>query len=345
MGRPEVSEEERIRRLLPRVRDVKIREAAESLLDGRSDTIPIIGPLLDALKSKRNARSPDPLVAAWSLGRARLTPDQSEATATALARNLQGWEITDNAQGWVPLPLGLPIVRNILVGVTLAVLLFGLWNPDLVLVVRSWYFWIGALLLSIVLFRSAVLSELQLEVYEEVTRALVRIGSPNSLSALAHLSIQFEGLRVGKFKVIHDTASAGMRKVITALRSCEFGEATSETIRCLARLLRDKDHLVVTDAVRALHAVGDSEAIPALETLIKKTGDYTLRDYAEEVLEVLRERKRNAEEPAKLLRAAASHQGDVSLLRPAGSECGPDTALLRPSESAAELPESQGVAI
>jgi HEAT repeat protein len=108
-----------------------------------------------------------------------------------------------------------------------------------------------------------------------------------------------------------------LHAVLPELTESDYGSLGAESIDNLGRALTDLDVRLVSKALDALEKVGTSHAIPHVEKLLKNTRSTLTRDRAQQVLEVLNERKHREAAGKDLLRAARSPEGPSALLRPA----------------------------
>ncbi len=330
MERLEPGEEERIRKLLPRVRDPKIREAAESLLDGRAQIIPIIGPLLDVLKSERSSDWTDRMTATWALGHAKLTPDQREAAAAML-----GWGLRPYKQGaaaLMPLPWEFTGLQALTLCSVIAAIGFVAVEWVLTAMVSP-FFWITFVVLGAAFVHSAVLGERHLALHIEFARALGNIATPDGIAALSRAYIQSSRWkRIGDFTKLYEASRSGLLRTLDAPVG-GTGSITFDTSLGLELLVGTDDSAVVLSALKALRTIGMPRSIPAIQALIRKRPSPGIRSSAGQTLGVLEARKRETDESVRLLRASELEPSAESLLRPARGGVEAEEPLLRPVES------------
>jgi hypothetical protein len=275
---------------------------------------------------------PEPLVAAWALGQAKLSPEQEAAAATALCEAVEACP-----------------VRSMESAARRAGVCFGL-IAALTLALFGWLFFSNslqqrdALFLFLLCLMAALLTYapfiLAWTCYEERQRSfllretaiagLERLRAAESVGTLAWAALDpNQRIRKAAHRALHQT--------LPGLTAAHYGHLPSETIPRLCRLL-DRLSLraggftetLTLQLLTALEMAGDGRAVRSVQRLAEK-GAGARQQEARRILPLLRERLERENDQGMLLRIAAPPAGPDSLLRPtSGTETTPPEELLRP---------------
>ncbi len=322
---------------------------ARAVRDGGTVSAEGVDVLLVAV-GRSNRRWREREAAAWALGNAPLTPEQSAKAVVALA---SAAILAKDDEGW-PGGVSIHFVRLATAAATMSAALtisqigkipslqdaaaffaFGL-------VISAFFAVIAVLPVSYVIETDRLRA-----VRAAAVRALGRFGASSSLPIVVR-AVAERGTRVRTAALdvlprildgIEETtstpgflesesgASAAARATAAGiLRSCAEG--------LYALLYSGREPLVIS-ILRALGRVGDGSAVQPVERLVKRGRTEAVRRLAEEVLPVLQERLRAEQAPHVLLRAAEAPASDPGeLLRPASAQAEVDPGtLLRPAST------------
>lgn len=176
---------------------------------------------------------------------------------------------------------------------------------------------------------------------ERVAEALGQIGDVRAIPMLAEMA-------KGRSTLLSEMAGAALMQILPLVDSIPAGSIdlfVPELVPALAGLLSHSNRSLVRQSLRALWAVGDGRAIPAVQRLAARRFSFKderaeIADEALDLLTVLLERAAQEEQRAMLLRAASAPQASpAELLRPAQGHADAGTApnqLLRPSTAETE---------
>lgn len=162
----------------------------------------------------------------------------------------------------------------------------------------------------------------RLKQLKPAVKALGEWGIPADMVLLATLS---------QHDWLHHTALRALAKVVSRLRSDDYGTLPSATVLTLARMLRKSPAPLTRLLLQALTVLGDERAMRDVEWLAKAATDLDIRKAAVELLSVLHLRAEESKASAQLLRASkAPAESGQTLLRAVRepSEADP-TQLLR----------------
>lgn len=327
-----------LRRLAP---TNPVRRATEALLDLRPAPSAGIQPLLDALANSSDARWKERTVAAWALGRASLDPEQSLAATEMLCRVLENRQIGPGRrflarasrtlfQAAAPLLLlpalyaAGPFLSNLhdeigfrwgevayFAGSLLAFLLY--YGLPFLCLTAPFY----------ALFELVAAVDRANNVRVMAAASLGRIRLPQSISALA--GVAYDGSRS-----VAVASGSALRHILPVLRNEHYGQLGAQTVPNLCRLLGHPSELFVLELLQALGKVGDGRAVSAVEWLARQGETVWLREAAERILPILKERQQRENAPKLLLRpSSACDQTPETLLRaaPQTTEASPNHLL------------------
>lgn len=153
---------------------------------------------------------------------------------------------------------------------------------------------------------------------------LGRMRTPVSVAALA-------GAVFDSNAAVRRAATAALPDVLATLSPNHYNQLDARAVPNLCRLLNLAEENLVLAALEALSKVGDGRAVAPVERVAKLGRTDRLREAAERLLPLLRERRQQENAPRMLLRTASA--ADVSLhvlLRSTeNTEVGDQQALLR----------------
>ncbi len=310
-------ETEMIRKVAARLpRESVARKCAEALLNRLEIEPGWASELCKMLPPKRSPDDPEPLIAAWCLGRVPLSDVDRAAAVRALMSmvNLQRLvirRITPSLAAKVALALvGLFALSQAALYSGLPLLS----SPYFSLVFSPFSY---GIVLWIKRFRCREL--------ETGAASLGLIADPRAIDRLMVLA--HHETRVRK------AAQTSLDSCIGAIRASHYGNLPPEVIPTLCKLLKTAGPDRKLAILQALAYAGDGRAVDAVRPLTEDPLSDRIRDLAARVLPILEARKAQETAAATLLRPS-SLQGEPSLvlLRPAaGVASVSDELLLRPA--------------
>jgi hypothetical protein len=153
--------------------------------------------------------------------------------------------------------------------------------------------------------------------------SLRRLRRPESVPALAF------ACHDGNYEVASRSMEA-LLEILPALTPAHYGALNSDTVPNLCDAMRHWGSPRDMIFLDALEKIGDGRAIPAVEEMLKQAQSKEQNARAEAVLQVLRERDRQAKDPRRLLRPMPQPADSDLLVRPAASDFAESDRLLRP---------------
>jgi HEAT repeat protein len=125
--------------------------------------------------------------------------------------------------------------------------------------------------------------------------ALGRLGDVHATVALAQAAIDSS-------PVVREAARRSLVNVLALLTEDDFGTLEAATVPGLCRLLRPADDSLTLPVLAALRMIGDGRAIRPVARLAASGSSSRIREAAESLLPMLKERQRQALAPSRLLR-------------------------------------------
>lgn len=356
------AEWDKIRRLARRLpRRNPVRQFTFALIEGKARCAGRIQPLLDALARPSDGCWRERAVAAWAVGAADLTPEEKAAAASRLDRIVTNRQMTERKRA---------VTRSvrILVRYLLFFLVMALMNEapkhlSLLIYPQDDAFWAPSedspypLLSKTVIFILATqylvfpfftiflpfisigLDERRnSQVRLQAVRALGRLKQPLSFGALV-LALQ------DTFSFQNEVLFS-IDRILPTLAQEQYGAHNREAIPVLCRMLSDvsTSALPWSTIMKVLEKIGDKQAIPRLEWIVKTHAGDEVGRAAEKILPTLRERQRQENDPKRLVRAAgAPSEPSTLLLRPVqGSGSAEEHLLLRSISAGATNEHADG---
>ena len=283
----------------------------------RGEQITTIAPLLDALNFPSGNAWKTRQVAAWTLGRARLTPEQQEVAASALVR------VVGNRLDYDGGRIIRGLLRTLLTStlISLAAAAWVMRTPNTTLFPLLMVMVLGFTILCSPGTLSISFStddEKANRVRASAIEALGSLRRPETLETLlaAHL---------GRGKRLRSAATSALRQVLPQLTPDHYGRLGASVTPNLCQALSHWDNVFVLEIVEALGKVGDGRALTVLERLERSEKRADVRIRIAEIMPMLLERSRREQESGVLLRGSLSPAGPEELLRASITD-GPDDA-------------------
>lgn len=321
-----------MRRLLKRLHAYSpVRQTAEDLLDRQVENADI-QPLLDTLAYVSPQRWKEQRISAWLLGQLDLTSKQQADAADMLIRVLDRKRGFDEQHLLLALHRSVPLVIMGALAWTLLRIAFVSWT-DLVanafLVALSTLFVATVLLVPIFPFVLPVSLTIDAvhrnRVRATAVQTLGRLAVPESVRVLA------AALFDSSVEVC-EAAYPALRAALPTLTANHYGRLPAGTVHNLCRTLPFEDEAFVSDVLEALAKIGDGSAVSPVARLAERGRTARIREEADLLLPLLRERQAHETAPTTLLRASSiSEQPLEALLRPAMGLPDAPEQLLRPS--------------
>ncbi len=268
-------------------------------------------------------------IAAWTLGRAPLSPHDRDAVSASLLGVLEN---AYRESGWTRAARA--VMRNVAVGMIFAVFGFGIFDggaPFLGAVTM-----INVMIAPIV-FPLSLAYDRHLNDHVRAAAAIAvgRLSVPEAVGPLA--AALFD-----RSASVRSAAELALHQVLPALKEEHYGRLGAESMAAVGKCLSHPDAMLVFKMLDALKVVGTGSAVPFVEKLAHSGRTMKLRDTAAEVLTVLRDRQRRENDSERLLRSTNSPTDSSGmLLRPARDTSeGDSQQLLR-----ASLPDDQSDAL
>jgi hypothetical protein len=288
-----------------------VRRFALQLLQGRS--LETIQPFISALQTPPRWLWNEREVAAWALGFVKGTEEEMDAATTTLLDTLENSGTFKLWRRAILRPFMCALPAAVLG--TIYVMSRTNVNPFEPLIMMT--FTLGLCLAPIVTSGSIFFDLNGLgRVRAAAVNSLRRIGSPECIGALA------EALYDGDRRV-RDAAAYALHSILPTMSDKDYGRFGAESMRNLGRTLSHPDSRLAFKVLEVLEKVGTSHAIPFVQNAAERGRTVRLRDAADQVLQVLKERQQREGQKDRLLRSTTA---------PAD----PSAVLLRPARDAAE---------
>jgi len=265
----------------------------------RGERIESIQPLHNTLKDPNPKRWRERIAAAWTLGRAPLGPEESDAAAGILMNVLEN-EFRERSLTKLVRWTVRTALSAFLISYLGVMTLYGVAEPhwlDELAVVFS-VIGIGALPLALPLQ----------SIFEKGRNDRVRAAAARALGHRGHVESvgPLSGCLFDSSLLVRQASAESLHDLLPRLRDEDFGILGADSVSKLGRALTDSDGSLVVKSLDALEKVGTSHAIPHVERLLKDTRSTLTRDRAQRVLDVLISRKRREAEGKDLLRAVVT---------------------------------------
>jgi hypothetical protein len=305
--RPDPEDAEAILTPLGRLkRGSSVRRFTLQLLQGRS--IETIQPFISALQIPPRWQWNEREVAAWALGYLRGTEEEMDAATTALLDTLENRRTFKFWRRAVLRPFMCALPAALLGAFIVSERSYS--NPFEVFTMMT--FTLGLSLATVVTPASLLYDLNGLgRTRAAAADSLRRIGSPECIGALA------EALYDGDRRV-RDAAAYALHSILPTLSEKDYGRFGAESMRNLGRTLSHPDSRLAFKVLEVLEKVGTSHAIPFVQNAAERGRTVRLRDAAEHVLQILKERQQREGQKDRLLRSTtAPTDASAVLLRPA----------------------------
>lgn len=344
VDRPDLSpaERETLRRLLRRRRSTPLTRLARELL---SDAAPTIEPgdwagrLASWTAAGPGARWEHRWLACWALGRVALPDEQLPAAVAALDR-----VVAERAARREPIA-GAIFLRGVSRALRLGIMVaMCLWIAAMVLAnvtsrsagthvlveaMTGATFMAGfCAVVTTILASPVVLAVSAAEdtrVREVAARSLARIGTIDCIPALAYGALgPHAGTRAVCIEALHH--------ILFEMPPVPAAERSEDLSRALAELICHLDNALVMDALNAIEKAGGGSCLTQVGLCAEQGRTEAIRKRAADLLPLLRERRAQERQAARLLRPAEPDAAST-LLRAAPSSPTDPELLLRPAES------------
>jgi hypothetical protein len=302
-------------------RDNPARRLAECALAGEPPESDLVEAVLERLDRFRPAQYVEPQLSAWAIGVSELTTQQERSAIGRLDAVVAG--------GWAAQSRDLAVTAAVFLVSYIGVL----WGCAAI------FHQLGSFGNSLTALSAALLTcggataLLTDRSFRKRTRvaamtALARLKSVEGLPALA------TALRDPTSAVeVQMAAARAVRMLLPRLSEQDTEWLDAGTLRRLVTALRSTNEPLVLAIIDAFGKVGDGRVLREVERAVLQGRTQRVRDAANAILPVLRERHRQAQDAARLLRPASAPE-DNTLLRPASGPPEADPAvLLRPGDA------------
>ena len=325
-------------------RDETTQKVTQALTEGGTPPPETVECLIDALRDASLRHEKRRTLAAWSLGRMPLTPEQRAEVIAALHDLITKRSSPPRIKKALRKALLLPLIPAALCsGLILALLLsfvervgLSLWPLLGGLSLTTFFFWLAfTACLGPFLYDSS--SEQHRRTLAAAAATLGRLDAMEEISVLAQTVMHNN-------PQIRLAAAEALKSTLPLLTEEHYGALNSETVPALCRILGIKG-LVARNyndeefnllLLEALGKIGDGRAVPFVQRAAAMAWTAPLRQAATAILPTLEARREKENEYGMLLRGAAMPLDPPdTLLRPAFET--PDTApeqLLRPTSDA-----------
>jgi hypothetical protein len=258
-------------------------------------------------------------IAVWALGRAVQTKEQQAQSVQTLQHIVvrRSWASSSLLVWlWFVLP---PVV-----------IAMGLFYGDLSFSSELFGLWFGMMAgLSPLLYFG--LSPSRLAYHRLRAMAVMALGQLPESSAVATLAAAvYDFDTLPGPAGVQKAAAQALPPVLATLTTKDYDLLPAGTIPALCRLLKHRDERLVLNVLKALAKVGDGSTLAAVEKLTIKGRTEPVRNAAQELVPLLRQRHEQENAPTSLLRASQlPEEESATLLRPpaSSSETNPDQLL------------------
>ncbi len=305
-------ETEMIRKLAARLpRESVARKCAEALLGGSPIDPDWPAQLCAMLPPKRTPDDPEPLVAAWCLGRVPLSDLDCRSTVLAIS------SMVDVRQNASRRPTPRLAAQVALAVISYLAILNVAWHsgipylssPFLPLVLSPLAYGFGLLI-----------QKCRIRELATGAQSLGLIADPRAIGPLdlfRHCGAS-----------VREPAQTSLDSCINAIRASHYGNLPPEVIPVLCKLLKTAGPDRKLAILQALAYAGDGRAVEAVRPLTEDPLSDRIRDLALRVLPILEARK-------------VQETAAATLLRPSSLQDEPSTVLLRPASGVASVPDEQ----
>jgi hypothetical protein len=280
----------------------------------RGESVDSIHPLQTSLREPHPRRWKERLVAAWTLGRAKLSDDDSDSASGTLIEVLENgyrergrfkllrWIARTYAPAFV---IGASVATGAYLDSP-----FGWYSPWVPLVIM-----IAMMVGTPSLFITIPLQSF----FEKRQNDRVRAAAAVALANRGHIEAigPLSGCLFDSDEIVRHACALALHDLLPKVKESDYGALGADSMTKLGRALGNPDGSLVTKLLDALAKVGTSHAVPHVEKLLKSTRSTLTRDRAQRVIEILIERSRREAAGKDLLRASRSPGDPAELLRPA----------------------------
>ncbi|HLK57757.1 MAG TPA: hypothetical protein VKU00_14420 [Chthonomonadaceae bacterium] len=105
-------------------------------------------------------------------------------------------------------------------------------------------------------------------------------------------------------QIIHNSARNALERILPRITTSLYGQLPSDTVPNLCRLLNHTDENFVLQILVAIGSIGDGRAVYPVEQTIKHAKTPHVREAAEQILPILKERQNRENASATLIRAS-----------------------------------------
>ena len=295
----------------------------------RGETIESALPLQASLREPHPSRWRERLAAAWTLGRARLTEEESDSASGTLIDVLENG-FRENGRSKLARWFFRTYAPAFVVALVAATA-FALEGPNYgeppwlgMIILITWM--VGTMSLFITV---PLQSHLERRLNDRVRAAAAEaLAHRNHVEAVGPLA----GCLFDSDPGVKAASATALHELLPRIKDSDYGILGADSMAKLGRALTFPDGSLVTKVLDALEMVGTSHAARHIERLLSTTRSTLTRDRARRVLDTLEDRARREAAGKDLLRAARSPADPGALLRPARTQAEAEIEqLLRPS--------------
>jgi len=322
----EQQEIKRITRLIKSLKeDSPVRQSAEAIIHGQDLSEEQISLILKAIEKPRFFCWKEQTVAAWALGRLQPTLAEHSSIVPRLGVLLNESEWPSIASDYMYLsllcwrifyisfPLALVMTLCTVIVMQFMKVAGQDWSMLFLQNFRQNLLAISLLAsLPVILISSNVTPNRVNSVRTEVARALGRLGAVQSIPVLV------EALIHANNRALEDAARESLASLFLLLTEENYGRLPARATPSLCQIMKQPGEPLALLALEALGKVGDGQAVQPVISMAQSGPTADLREMAERILPLLRERQQQEEERKDLLRASDVPQTAFqSLLHPA----------------------------
>lgn len=300
-----------VERMLIDVRPSPLRHLIEVILGGSPQTHVSHAPLFTALAATPASRWKERVLAAWAMGRVKLSREERDAAEnmlmevvvpeepdTFLDRLLRGFSWAYGMMFPVSLVGAIVLSRfgsEMDWGVAFIQLLVMLGTFSSLFTIPYCFWWGREETIHLNFLRAAAAESLgKLHIYGSIGALAKGVYDDNAL--------------------VQETSTAALMELLPKITEDHRNELNDSAMNGLGELLSHSNSLLVIQTLEAIEVVGTGKLIPFIEHTIQYGSGYGLKEKAKRVLKVLESRRKNEIESSQLMRAAIAPDNEQDLL-------------------------------
>ena len=300
-----------VERMLIDVRPSPLRHLIEMILGGASQSQISNSPLFTALASSPASRWKERVLAAWAMGRVKLSRDEKNAAENMLMETVAPEEADTfldrllRGFSWgYGLMSPIALVGSIILskfgsemdwGVAFIQLLVTLGTLSSLFTIPYCFWWGHEDAIHMNILRAAS------------AESLGRLHIFGSIGALSKAVYDSNAL-------VQESSTSALMEILPLIQEDHRNEINEVSMHAMGELLSHPNSMLVVRALEALEVVGTGKMIPYVEHMIQFGAGHGLREKARKTLSVLEQRRKNELESQHLMRAAIAPNDEQDLL-------------------------------